>query len=476
MLTPEQKLVAQEAMRARYAKKPAKQTRVYEALAEVRQTEEEAKAEQQEKDVARLRKHTAHGVNVGEFLDAVIELIKKERKLDPSITFKKRSICYLIMEGEHGHELNLTNNDSFSELGSFMNDACELGILEDEYFVDTNRKVTHNSGYESVAEALRLRLSVVELDHWGDQKNIPIIMAEKDGHQGLLSSTTNEWQVRLCTSAGTWTRPSLIKIADIIVGIVNQGKTVHIGYVGDADPAGVFTVEATGKENLHHHLEKRGVTDEQWTWERIALTHGQYDALLDTQKKEIEVYDDQQCRIRPENYIKGTSLFSEEISTKTGKPKHAGAYIPEFWAEWGEYTAHVEVLGITGMRQEVKKFIKKYRDKDNWDASVSKSRREVKWWEDKISQCVFDESTESLEDLPADMPAPEPEKKEDTTPMDVCKWCGENIGKYMGWVHYNRDVDNTLEVDDYFDMLRPCEDGLHNAEPIGEESEVDDVE
>jgi hypothetical protein len=424
-------------------------------------------ATDKERSVKKLRAAKSYGVDVGLFIDAVHELCSSERARDSNIQFKKRSMCYLIMEG---HSVPNMTKVAFNALTQRINSACELGLLEDEWFVDTNRKLSHNRGCKDVASTLLNRLSWVELDHWEDQPIIPFIMAEKDGHQNLLSPTTVKWQVSLSTSAGTWSRASLIKTADAIKAFTEQGKSVVVGYVGDADPAGVFTVEQTGIEGalgLRHFLRLRGVKDESWSHERIALTLNQLNALEPKHKKELEVYDsadkDTKQRVYPETYVEGMHLFAED---EQGESKEAGAYIPRYWEEWGIYTANVEVLGIAGMQSAVEDFIKKHIDWDKWNTSVEKSQKVVERWTDRINQWSFEDSAENTDDvLEPSTEVTEVEEAEWHTA--VCKHCKEPIGLC---VRGGQPISKWLHKVEEQEYTTACAEGGTVAEPEEEDT------
>src|ERR1700685_2403562 len=188
----------------------------------------------------RGRKKTGlcQGVNVEQFITALRNLCESEdaRKYPLS----KRTAMYEI------YNRNIVpnfNKDVFEPMYKHINAACENDDLDDDYFEDSSRKLSHNAGDVSVEDALHSRLSVTELNHWKDQPVVPLIVCEKDGHQGILSRVTDPLQVRLFTSKGTLGRSFLINIAKEVAAIIKHGKKAAIGYIGDHDPAGLYRIE-----------------------------------------------------------------------------------------------------------------------------------------------------------------------------------------------------------------------------------------
>jgi hypothetical protein len=266
------------------------------------------------------------------------------------------------------------NKDIFSKLYDHVNAACEIGLpkgLDDEWFVDTSRKLSYSSGDVSVADALRTRLNYLELNHWEDQSEVPIIMCEKDGHQGILERITAPLQVRLFTSKGTWSRPSLREVAKSVAELVKAGKKVVIGYIGDHDPAGIFRIEETAFEGntsgqntsvgLRQHLAKIGVT-EGWEHIRVALTTEEFLTLDSSVLGDVgeAEYDDEE----------GAELITKEKKREDGCNER---YIEKY----GNKRADVEALGFERMREEVKAFIDCHTNAPLWEDSKERSRLEV---------------------------------------------------------------------------------------------------
>jgi hypothetical protein len=270
-------------------------------------------------------------------------------------------------------------------------------------------------------------------------------MCEKDGHQGILSRVTSPLQVALFTSKGTWSRPSLIKVAKLVHAYVNQGKIVKIGYVGDHDPAGLYRIERTAMEGnttgdnnsigLRQHLEELGVTY-GWSWERVALTTEQFRILQSTEPERLGSID----------YDDG----DDEV-----KLKRADSCNVEYRENFGHQRADVEILGLEGMRDCVKTFIENNTDQNKWDVSVRKSTHEVEYWKGVIDATL---DAEPLED---------DKMSQSIDELSTCVHCGESISNSsVCWVHFYADVDDNLGTDEWFAAKALCADGMHIAEPL----------
>jgi hypothetical protein len=396
-------------MRARQAAKAA------ESLKPLRRVIEKKRKEK--------KRTTCKGVDVANFIDALRELCESQDARNYPLG--KRSAFYEIYN--RGIIPNL-DKSVFSSLYRHVNNACEDGRLDDDYFEDTSRRLSHNSGDDTVADALLGRLSVTELDHWKDQPVVPIIMCEKDGHQGVLSRITNPAQVHLFTSKGTWSRPSLRKVAKAVAVLVNRGKEVKIGYVGDHDPAGLFRIERTAREGnfvgqnnsvgLRQHLEEMGITT-GWSWERIAITTEQFRNL--PIRGEMELYTKDNVRLFTVEECEGLDLYTRN---EDGETKEADSNTYEYVKEYGFERADAEALGFDGMRAEVHKFIEDNTDMVLWEESKENSRTEVERWQRYIST------------IDGRIQVPERE--------NICESCGEELeekedAKGWGYVHTSTD-------------------------------------
>jgi hypothetical protein len=352
--------------------------------------------------------------------------------------FGKRSLLYELYNRKVVPGLS---KKLFSGTYNYINKACEVGYkvdargkvvrngLDDDWFADESRRLSHSSGDETIIGALLGRLGIAELNHWSGQPIVPIIMCEKDGHQAILGENTSDKQVRLFTSKGTWSRPSLIKVAKTVAQLVQQGRKVIIGYVGDHDPAGIFRIEraacegnSTGQNKsigLKQHLNKLSVaTDWKWSlnmpdaldadhnwlptsnwyWMRIGLTSEQFKDLPAEVLGEIHDVDEEEEEVKRED---GCNVEYERDLHTTAR-------------------ADVEALGFGGMRMVAGEFIQQYIDQPLWDASVETSNKEVEKWK-RCVRGIYNRNR-----------------------VTFCKYCGTRI-KYKlvasswYWKHLNSD-------------------------------------
>jgi len=128
--------------------------------------------------------------------------------------------------------------------------------------------------------------SVYSRNHWQDQPLIPIILCEKDGFF-FLKNVTDPLHVRLFLSKGTHGRSHLVKLAQHVASILNEGKLVKIGYVGDFDADGLDMeyraehgnnlVGTRSTDGLRQILAKKHGLDDTdgLSWVRLGLTEEQ---------------------------------------------------------------------------------------------------------------------------------------------------------------------------------------------------------
>jgi hypothetical protein len=158
-------------------------------------------------------------------------------------------------------------------------------------------------------------------------------------------------------------------IAKSVAALLNEGKNVAIGYMGDFDSSGLpieRIAEHGGKksggrksEGLRTILQKKHDFSEEFlsehlTWIRLGLTKEQFLGLPENALIAVK------ARIRDEN---------------TGKMK-GDANAPAYQADHGNWGAEIEALGFDVMRELVKDFIIDTRYEEMWQLSLEISRTE----------------------------------------------------------------------------------------------------
>ena len=288
-------------------------------------------------------------------LDAVREFIS------PDMPLSVRTCCYHLLS------LGLLEStENFSTMiqkitQARLRDEDDPNYLNDDCFVDRSRVIHHSAGFSDVNAFVDVVRGAYSRNPWQDQPVVPIILCEKIGHGEFLKPLCDAAHVRLCLSKGFHGRSFLASkggVAEHCAAVINNRQTVALGYMGDFDCSGLqlekvaqFGNDKEGtahREGLRQILErKHGITD-GLTWERLALTEGQFRAL-------------------PQNaLVKVKDEWTDEDGVEHKGDSNAKAYIERY----GEYGGEIEALGVEQMQGLVEDFIAANRVESRWEQSL----------------------------------------------------------------------------------------------------------
>jgi hypothetical protein len=141
----------------------------------------------------------------------------------------------------------------------------ENGLVPWDAVEDRTRHLTDRRGHgATVADGVDAVLAGIRIDPWDDV--IPILVAESESVAGVLDTITYEYRTVVVPTRGQangWLRT--------VVAHRLRGRSVVIGYLGDADKAG-DDIEANSRRVLDEVLAIKH-------WERLALTWEQVEDL-----------------------------------------------------------------------------------------------------------------------------------------------------------------------------------------------------
>lgn len=148
-----------------------------------------------------------------------------------------------------------------------LNDALvwlrERGIVPWTWLEDRTRHFLDYRGHgTTMAEAFVNVLDSVRVDPWDDV--LPVLVVESESGAGVLVATASHYRVPVVPTRGQtngWLRTTVTELL--------EGRTIAVGYVGDADKAGL-DIELNTARVLGDVCDIK-------SWERLALTWDQVD-------------------------------------------------------------------------------------------------------------------------------------------------------------------------------------------------------
>lgn len=125
---------------------------------------------------------------------------------------------------------------SYKRTGELISTARLAGLLDWGMIEDRNRETVINSHWKSPAEILRTAARGFRLDHWQGQDNYVEVFVEKDALTGILLPVCRELDVRFTANKGYSSSSAMYEASKRIIEASEQGKEIHVIYLGDHDP------------------------------------------------------------------------------------------------------------------------------------------------------------------------------------------------------------------------------------------------
>lgn len=281
----------------------------------------------------------------------------------------QRFVLYKLVTDQ---ELSSTKDER--KLMNILRGARIRGEVPDEAFVDHKRRLIVPSVWSDVDDFKQDVKESYNRDYWADQPTRVLMLVEKGTVGDVVQHVTYEDQVPLFVSAGNFSRPFLVKIADQVQTALDADQKVAIGYVGDFDPSGLDIERAaqrgTGKgegskerQGLLDILDDRGVDyEDRLEWRRLAVTHEQFERLPESVR--IPIKD-----LR--------SALAEGLTRGDSRA-------PEYAAKYGNLAAEVEAVGQDVLQGIVQDFIDEHTDMRRWTHSLAIEKKEIKLFNDSL--------------------------------------------------------------------------------------------
>jgi len=160
------------------------------------------------------------------------------------------------------------SQQSYSRLGSIVNDARLAGLLDWSMIVDRGRRTVANQHWNNPAEIVRAAARSFRVDHWADQPVHIEVMIEKQALEGILQPVCSDLDVNLTANKGYSSQSFMYRKGRSLRYELNADKAVHLFYLGDHDPSGL---------DMDRDIEERLTmfSGHPVTVKRLALTYPQ---------------------------------------------------------------------------------------------------------------------------------------------------------------------------------------------------------
>ncbi len=127
----------------------------------------------------------------------------------------------------------------YKNLGTHIGNARLAGLIDWAMIEDRARSTDWPAHWEDPAEMVKAAAEQYRIDKWADQPNHVEVMVEKDALSGVLQPVCRDLDVRFTANRGYSSLSHFYRIGKRLEGEMNEGKEVHVLYLGDHDPSGL---------------------------------------------------------------------------------------------------------------------------------------------------------------------------------------------------------------------------------------------
>jgi hypothetical protein len=128
---------------------------------------------------------------------------------------------------------------SYKRTGDLVSNARLAGLLDWGMIEDRGRETVYPIHWKSPAEIVRTAANQFRIDRWVRQRCYVEVMVEKDALSGILEPVCRKLDVRFTANKGYSSSSAMYEASKRIVTAIDDGKEVHLFYLGDHDPSGI---------------------------------------------------------------------------------------------------------------------------------------------------------------------------------------------------------------------------------------------
>jgi hypothetical protein len=232
----------------------------------------------------------------------------------------------------------------YKQIVALTTDARLAGLLDWGSIVDRNRGVSRNSHWNGPGDILRGAALTFALDKWARQPKYVELMVEKDALSGVIEPVCEELDIPFTANKGYSSSSMMYRAGKRFRRRHDEGKELHIIYLGDHDPSGI---------DMTRDVQKRlemfaGDSQEAGGPKSLPLNIHRVALNIDQVRK----YNP------PENPAKDTDTRS-----------------PRYVEEFGESCWELDALEPRVLSQIINKAVKKLRNQKLWDEAVKEEQQ-----------------------------------------------------------------------------------------------------
>ena len=154
---------------------------------------------------------------------------------DQGLVLTVRQLYYQLVA--RGHIENTIQ--SYKRLGKAVSNGRLAGLIDWNMIEDRARQVIFPGHWKDPAEIVDSAYYSFRVDRWENQPKHVEVMVEKDALAGVLEGVCRDLDVRLIPNRGYTSQSMMFKHGQRIDKAEQDGKEVHIIYLGDHDPSGL---------------------------------------------------------------------------------------------------------------------------------------------------------------------------------------------------------------------------------------------
>lgn len=174
------------------------------------------------------------------FQDDTLALIEKANRIletykSQGLRLTLRQLFYQMV----ARDMIPNTQRSYKRLGQHVGNARLAGLIDWAALEDRARYVESNSHWSGPAEILDSAASSFQINKWDDQPNHVLVMVEKDALSGVIAPVCANLDVPFTANRGYASLSHLYDIGRGLRSHADQGKEIHVLYLGDHDPSGL---------------------------------------------------------------------------------------------------------------------------------------------------------------------------------------------------------------------------------------------
>ncbi len=128
---------------------------------------------------------------------------------------------------------------SYKNVGNLVSDARLAGLIDWDVIKDRGREMVQNAHWDSPQDIILACANQFRVDRWANQPSYVEVMVEKQALEGVLLPVCKEWDVPFTANKGYSSSSALYEAGNRFVSAFEDGKELHVIYLGDHDPSGI---------------------------------------------------------------------------------------------------------------------------------------------------------------------------------------------------------------------------------------------